>query len=549
MTDITLTLGATAGILSLKLTSAAAQETSIRLATGNKVNTALDSPTNFFTAQGLNARAAELGNLQDGFTNAIQTLEADANAVKSTKKLLDQMRALADEARKNVAPPDEVSSAILNHSYGAATDTIDTVPALAGKDPFLNVWAGGSTPYLHKFSTDGNTVQDLINGINAASNGVTASFNTSTGKIELDGAGALPMTLGGFEGSSGLEVAIYKSGGGIGNLNQARNISGLNGGSPTGTLLGTFEASAIDFPFGGGADAQRGRLRPFLGPQGDALVDSLGDPNPQGPKVERMVFVIRGKINIPAVGANEFRSFSDDGFQMKIDGTPVVTRTTNTAPALYSNNIDVDGGIRDFEMIWWENGGDEALFAELVDKNGNLIPIGGNLIPTIDPVEPETKYYERATGLQDQITQLVQDSNYLGKTIGENDTLSVALNERGTRLDVQGDRIDTAGLGLDRLSQIDWLSNFDKVDAVLAEAEKKLEAHAAKTANALAILQTRADFNAQIATTLQSGADALIRADINEEGANMLAIQTRSQLASQSLRLSTQADQAVLRLF
>ncbi|MEM7566923.1 MAG: flagellar hook protein, partial [Pseudomonadota bacterium] len=127
MTSIALTLGTRASLESLRLTTAAAQETTARLATGRSVNTALDSPSNFFTSQGLNARAAELNQLSDGFTNAIQTLEADANAVKATKDLIEQMQALADEARRNVPPPDEVSAAILNETFTAATDSITAI--------------------------------------------------------------------------------------------------------------------------------------------------------------------------------------------------------------------------------------------------------------------------------------------------------------------------------------------------------------------------------------------------------------------------------------
>ena len=49
--------------------------------------------------------------------------------------------------------------------------------------------------------------------------------------------------------------------------------------------------------------------------------------------------------------------------------------------------------------------------------------------------------------------------------------------------------------------------------------------------------------------TLQSGADGLTLADANEEGANLLALQTRQQLSTTALSLASQASQAVLRLF
>jgi flagellin-like hook-associated protein FlgL len=62
-------------------------------------------------------------------------------------------------------------------------------------------------------------------------------------------------------------------------------------------------------------------------------------------------------------------------------------------------------------------------------------------------------------------------------------------------------------------------------------------------------VQIRQDFTKGLINTLQTGGDSLVLADSNEEGANMLALQTRQQLSTTALSLSAQADQAVLRLF
>ena len=65
----------------------------------------------------------------------------------------------------------------------------------------------------------------------------------------------------------------------------------------------------------------------------------------------------------------------------------------------------------------------------------------------------------------------------------------------------------------------------------------------------LTTVQTRQDFTKDLINTLQTGADNLVLADTNEEGANLLALQTRQQLSTTALSLAAQADQAVLRLF
>ena len=65
----------------------------------------------------------------------------------------------------------------------------------------------------------------------------------------------------------------------------------------------------------------------------------------------------------------------------------------------------------------------------------------------------------------------------------------------------------------------------------------------------LSTIQVRQDFTANLINTLETGAGDLTLADLNEEGANLLTLQTRQQLASTSLSFATQADQSVLSLF
>jgi len=65
----------------------------------------------------------------------------------------------------------------------------------------------------------------------------------------------------------------------------------------------------------------------------------------------------------------------------------------------------------------------------------------------------------------------------------------------------------------------------------------------------LSTVQIRQDFTKAMINTLQTGADGLVLADTNQEGANLLALQTRQSLSTTALSLSAQADQAVLRLF
>lgn len=94
-------------------------------------------------------------------------------------------------------------------------------------------------------------------------------------------------------------------------------------------------------------------------------------------------------------------------------------------------------------------------------------------------------------------------------------------------------------------------SNVSFANTVIQNLDKgiaKLRAHASTLGSNVAILQTRLDFTSSYVNQLESGSDKLTLADLNEEGANLVALQTRQQLGIQALSISGQQQQAVLRL-
>ena len=76
-----------------------------------------------------------------------------------------------------------------------------------------------------------------------------------------------------------------------------------------------------------------------------------------------------------------------------------------------------------------------------------------------------------------------------------------------------------------------------------------MASEASRLGSTLAVTQNRQDFTKQLIDTLTGGADALVNADLNEEGANLLALQTKQSLSQTALSLAAQADQSVLKLF
>src|SRR6266852_977210 len=97
MSGIVLSASVRQNLLSLQATASLLATTQNALATGNKVNSALDNPTNFFTAQGLDNRASDINNLLDSIGNGVQVLQAANTGITSLQKLVDSAKSIASQ--------------------------------------------------------------------------------------------------------------------------------------------------------------------------------------------------------------------------------------------------------------------------------------------------------------------------------------------------------------------------------------------------------------------------------------------------------------------
>jgi flagellin len=154
--------------------------------------------------------------------------------------------------------------------------------------------------------------------------------------------------------------------------------------------------------------------------------------------------------------------------------------------------------------------------------------------------------------IRTQIDQLAGDSGFNGVNLLAGDTLTVTLNETGTStIAVTGVNDTSAGALLINASTNNWASAADisAVASQLTAALSTLRSQSQSMSSNLSTVQIRQDFTKAMVNTLRTGADSLTLADSNEEGANLLALQTRQQLSTTALSLAAQADQNVLRLF
>jgi flagellin-like hook-associated protein FlgL len=172
---------------------------------------------------------------------------------------------------------------------------------------------------------------------------------------------------------------------------------------------------------------------------------------------------------------------------------------------------------------------------------------------TTDPTT-QTSLATQFNSLLAQIGQLAGDSGYNGVNLLAGNTLTINLNETATSsISVAGaDYTDATAAPLSIANAANnWASAADITAAAtdLSAALTSLRAESQTLSSSLSTVQIRQDFTKSMINTLQSGADSLTLADSNEEGANLLALQTRQQLSSTALSLTSQADQNVLRLF
>ena len=157
--------------------------------------------------------------------------------------------------------------------------------------------------------------------------------------------------------------------------------------------------------------------------------------------------------------------------------------------------------------------------------------------------------------LLDQIDDLANDASFNGTNLlqATPDNLDVAFNEDNTsNLTITGLDSTTGSSGLDITEAAGDFGSDANVNTALTElnsALTELRTNAATLGSNSTVLQTRLNFTSDIVNTLETGSGKLTLADLNEESANLLALQTRQQLGINSLALASRSEQSILALF
>ena len=162
-----------------------------------------------------------------------------------------------------------------------------------------------------------------------------------------------------------------------------------------------------------------------------------------------------------------------------------------------------------------------------------------------------TSYASQYNTLRAQLDQLISDASYNGINLLSGASVTATFNEDGSSAyTVGGSAVSAASLGLSAVTGS--FQNDSEINAALtalSDAAESLATMAGTYGAAATIIEVRSDFTDSMIDLLDTGADALVAADVNEASASLLAVQTRQQIAATALAMTTSADNTALRLF
>jgi flagellin-like hook-associated protein FlgL len=508
MTGIVLSASVRQNLLSLQSTASLLATTQNDLATGNKVNSALDNPTEYFTAQGLTNRASDINNLLDGIGNGVQILQAANTGITSLQSLVASAQSIANQvlqspvgySTKSNVTSTAITGATATNLLGPGSNNTVTGSAIAGAAATTTKLSALTTAITtaDSLTIDGKTISFANSGgntvtanggsldlTNATVGDLLAAVDTITGATVASTLGATKLTL-----STGTTTPLV-IGGAAGTLTALGLTAGttqltppaLSGQTLTIGATGGGTATSITFGTGSGQISTLNALNTALAANNlQASIDTTG------------------KINI--VTTNDAAS-STIG---TVGGTATVfSGATAAAPVADPNS--------------------QATRASLVSQYNNVLQ---------------------------QINTTAQDSSFNGVNLLNGDTLKLTFNETGkSTLSITGVTFNIAGLGLSTLTAgTDFLDNSsaNKQLTALTSASTTLRSEASALGSNLSIVQIRQDFSKNLINVLQTGASNLTLADTNEEAANSQALSTRQSIAVSALALANQSQASVLQL-
>lgn len=241
------------------------------------------------------------------------------------------------------------------------------------------------------------------------------------------------------------------------------------------------------------------------------------------------------------------------------DGTTTATFTataTNTVQDLIdavngTASLNVTASLDDSGKLVFENDiGGNVVIGGAADA-GELTALGftaGTVTGTVNSTR--TSLAKQFDALRSEIDRIAKDAGINGTNLLAGDKIKLALNEDGSSsTTIEGSTIDAAALNITAAGS-NWQNDTavnDALDQLIAAADT-LEATAASFSSNQSIINARKEFNSSLSDILKSSASQLTAADMDQEAANLVALQTRQQMATTSLSIMQSAETTALRL-
>ena len=632
VSNITLTSPIRSNLLSLTNIAKQMDKTQLILATGKKVNTALDNASAYYQARSLTNHSADLNALLDAMDQGIQTIEAASQGIETATSLLDQMQSIttqagavgqalskedlqtmvgtngavvetADELRDAINSGKETICVYGNIDLGDITDTggisLQANQKLVGAGYFgdnvtecsiiatstaanslINITQGGCL--VSDLSIDYiNTVDNgMANGIYV--NGAGASAKLSNLDIVFEKDQANSAYCGAIRPNNGAAVDLY---GDIDIKTSGRYALGISAYSSV--VINIHSDANINITTSGESSHGIYTFR-----QAITSIDAGADVNinTSGYRACGIHTVTNSKTNIAGniqittsgqYGYGIVKSGTDSGNYTFVASTAQIYFNTSYVEIWHAKDSGAGNNILEiaqgaklaFEkndnVKWYEvsqdykdendSGANKHIRA---DNITTMIPGISETTPWTLPTEIETddeddadtkvnvtEYQSQFNSVLGEYNKLINDCSYQGINLLKGGNLKVVFNEHRSHVfNVLGQDITAAAIGLNEAL---WqtASDINRSVSELTQAITTLRSLAESLGNQYSIIQTRADFTEGLTDILETGADDLTLADMNEASAQYLSLQTRQQLALNSLSLAAQSAQSVLSLF
>ncbi|MGO8908142.1 MAG: flagellin, partial [Bradyrhizobium sp.] len=465
----------------------------------------------YFTAQGLNNRASDIGNLLDSIGNGVQVLQAANTGITSLQSLVASAQSIANQVLQTPVGYSTKSNVTSTAITGATADNL-LGPGTSGSvtaGAFTTVDLG--TGNLHfSVAVDGGTAKTIT-----LSSATVAAYNT---------ANDASLNANSLSASDVANITNYQYGSTVASVSSGGALvftSGTTGASSNVTTTAEVVGAAITSGTTGVAVGNVSGTNPALA--GETL--TIGATTSSTTATNITFGTGAGQVST----LNELNTaLAANDLQASISTTGQINIVTSNDAA--SSTIGTVGG------------------------TASVFTAGAGPAPVADPNSQATRssLVAQYNNVLAQINTTAQDSSFNGVNLLNGDTLKLVFNETGkSTLSITGVTFNDAGLGLATLtSGKDFLDNnsANTVLSQLTAASTTLRGEASSLGSNLSIVQIRQDFNKNLINVLQTGSSNLTLADTNQEAANSQALSTRQSIAVSALALANQSQQSVLQL-